>query len=74
MDSGELTFLVLEWSMHGIGCHKVILPQHQSTLSNDVMIDLFASHQKITTLEPLKKRAIHEHNCLQRSVTDDDDE
>jgi len=38
------------------------------------MTDLFASHQKMTTLEPLKKRTIHGHNCLQRSVSDDDDD
>jgi len=67
-------FLVLEWSMDGIGCQKVLLPQHQSTVSKDVMIDLFASHQKMTILEPLKKRVIHGHNCLQRSVSDDDDD
>jgi len=74
MDSGELTFSVLEWSMHGIGCQKVLLPQHQSTVAKDVLIDLFASHQKMTTIEPLTKRAIHGHNCLQRSVSDDDDD
>jgi len=74
MDSGELTFLVLEWSMDGIGCQKMLLPQHQSTVLKDAMIDLFASQQQMTTLEPLKKRAIHGHNCLQRSVSDDDDD
>jgi len=37
------------------------------------MTDLFASHQKMITLEPLNKRTIHGHNCLQRSVSDDDD-
>jgi len=36
MDSGELTFLVLEWSMQEIGCQKVLLPQHQSTVSKYV--------------------------------------
>jgi len=74
MDSGELILLVLEWSMHGIGCQRVLLPQHQSTVSKDVLIDLFASHQKMTTVEPLKKRTIHGHNCLQRSVSDDNDD
>jgi len=74
MDSVELTFSVLELSMHGISCQKVLLPQHQSTFSKDVMIDLFASHQKMTTIEPLKKRASHGHNCLRRSASDDDDD
>jgi len=65
---------ILEWSMHGIGCQKVLLPQHQSTVTKDVMIDLFASHQKMTTLKSLKKRTIHGHNCRQRSVYYDDDD
>jgi len=51
----------------------MLLPQHHSTVSKDVMTDLFASHQKMTTLEPLKKRTIHGHNCLQKYVSDDDE-
>jgi len=37
------------WSMHGIGCQKILMPQHQSTVSKDIILDLFASHQKKTT-------------------------
>jgi len=39
--------------MHGIGCQKVLLPQHQSTVSKHVMTDLFASHQKIHSYKDL---------------------
>jgi len=42
---------------------KTLLPQHQSTVSKDIMADLFASHQKMISLEQLKKRTIHGHNA-----------